>query len=40
MSTQSEFEFQRFKTELGVSVVHQLVSLDIGTFHRIYHNDT
>ena len=30
MSTQNDFEFQRFKTEMGASVIKQLVSLDIG----------
>lgn len=40
MSTQSEFEFQRFKTELGVSVVRQLVSLDIGSLYWNWPRDT
>lgn len=31
MASQNDFEFQRFKTEMGVSVIKQLVSLKIGT---------
>lgn len=30
MAPQDNFEFQRFKTEMGVSVIKQLVSLEIG----------
>ena len=30
MASQNDFEFQRFKTEMGVSVIKQIVSLEIG----------
>lgn len=32
MASKKDFEFQRFKTEMGVSVIKQLVSLDIGKY--------